>query len=43
MFGGLISSTLLDTFTTPTLFEQFGIRAMDRMIEAHTKLAYEAF
>ena len=43
VFGGLISSTLLDTFTTPVLFEQFGIKAMDRMIETHAKLAHETF
>lgn len=43
IFGGLISSTLLDTFTTPMLFEQFGIRALDKMIATHARLAHETF
>ena len=43
IFGGLISSTLLDTFTTPMMFEQFGINAMDKMIATSAKLAHETF
>ena len=43
IFGGLISSTLLDTFTTPMLFEQFGIKALDKMIATHARLAHETF
>ena len=43
IFGGLISSTLLDTFTTPMLFEQFGVKALDRMIATHARLAHETF
>lgn len=43
VFGGLISATLLDTFTTPMLFERFGIGALDRMIASHAGLAHETF
>ncbi len=43
VFGGLISATLLDTFTTPMLFERFGIGALDRMIATHAGLAHETF
>ena len=43
IFGGLISSTLLDTFTTPVLFERFGQRALRKMIATNEKLAYETF
>ncbi len=43
IFGGLISSTLLDTFTTPVLFERFGQRALRKMIATDEKLAYETF
>ncbi len=43
IFGGLISSTLLDTFTTPLLFLLFGERALGRVIAANTQLAYETF
>ena len=43
IFGGLISSTLLDTFTTPMLFEQFGVQALDKMIATHARLAHETF
>jgi HME family heavy-metal exporter len=43
IFGGLISSTLLDTFTTPLLFERFGIAALGRVIEGDAKLAFETF
>jgi HME family heavy-metal exporter len=35
IFGGLISSTLLDTFLTPILFLTFGERALDRIREGH--------
>ncbi len=43
IFGGLISSTLLDAFTTPALFELFGAGALRRAIATHTELAYETF
>jgi HME family heavy-metal exporter len=43
IFGGLISSTLLDTFTTPVLFERFGIGALDKMLATHARLAHETF
>ncbi|WP_430389799.1 efflux RND transporter permease subunit [Blastomonas fulva] len=34
IFGGLISSTLLDTFLTPVLFLRYGRRSVERLIEA---------
>ena len=37
LFGGLIGSRLLDTFTTPMLFELYGIRAIDKMIATHAQ------
>jgi HME family heavy-metal exporter len=43
IFGGLISSTLLDTFTTPLLFDRFGQRELRRVIAADAELAYETF
>ncbi len=43
VFGGLISSTLLDTFTTPLLFERFGQQRMSKIIAGDAKLAYETF
>jgi HME family heavy-metal exporter len=43
IFGGLISSTLLDTFTTPVLFELFGAHALERVLAVDTQLAYETF
>ncbi|MFO1055494.1 MAG: efflux RND transporter permease subunit [Dongiaceae bacterium] len=43
IFGGLISSTLLDTFTTPLLFERYGQRAVAGMITGDASLAYETF
>ena len=43
IFGGLISSTLLDTFTTPLLFLMFGERALTRVIAGNAQLAYETF
>jgi HME family heavy-metal exporter len=33
IFGGLISSTLLDTLLTPLLFWRFGRQAAERLIE----------
>ena len=38
IFGGLISSTLLDTLLTPALFWLFGRRAAERLLgeSAHT-------
>ena len=43
IFGGLISSTLLDTFTTPVLFQLFGERAVQKTISADARLAHETF
>ncbi|WP_448191854.1 efflux RND transporter permease subunit [Azospirillum sp. sgz301742] len=43
IFGGLISSTLLDTFTTPLLFELFGQREVGLVIATNAELAYETF
>jgi CzcA family heavy metal efflux pump len=41
IFGGLVSSTLLDTLLTPVLFLRFGRRATERLLQApesHTLL-----
>jgi HME family heavy-metal exporter len=35
IFGGLISSTLLDTLLTPVLFLRFGARPLGRLLAAH--------
>jgi HME family heavy-metal exporter len=43
IFGGLISSTLLDTFTTPLLFQMFGESALTRVIAGNAQLAYDTF
>lgn len=43
VFGGLISSTLLDAFTTPLLFQQVGETALRKVIATNEKLAYETF
>jgi HME family heavy-metal exporter len=43
IFGGLISSTLLDTFTTPLLFEWFGQRELTKIIAGNAELAYDTF
>ena len=37
IFGGLISSTLLDTFTTPLLFELFGQRELRKVIAGDSR------
>jgi HME family heavy-metal exporter len=44
IFGGLISSTLMDTLLTPVLFWLFGRRATERLLaeEAHTPTVPEA-
>jgi len=34
IFGGLISSTLLDTFLTPVLFLSYGRNSVERLVEA---------
>jgi len=34
IFGGLISSTLLDTFLTPVLFLRYGRKSVERLVEA---------
>jgi HME family heavy-metal exporter len=43
IFGGLISSTLLDTFTTPLLFGLVGEGAVRRMLASDAALASETF
>lgn len=44
IFGGLISSTLLDTLTTPVLFQCFGLPALERLrVMAEGELAAETF
>ena len=34
IFGGLISSTLLDTFLTPVLFLRYGHKSLERLVDA---------
>ncbi|MCG6113271.1 MAG: efflux RND transporter permease subunit [Paracoccus sp.] len=34
IFGGLVSSTLLDTFLTPILFLRYGRKPLERLVEA---------
>ena len=34
IFGGLISSTLLDTFLTPVLFLRYGRKSLERLVDA---------
>lgn len=41
IFGGLVSSTLLDTLLTPVMFWLFGERAMRRLIEADAQMQNE--
>ena len=43
IFGGLVSSTLLDTLLTPLLFWMFGREATEKLLaeEAHTPAAPE--
>lgn len=43
IFGGLVSATLLDTFTTPALFARFGQAAAARMLRRNAALASETF
>ena len=42
IFGGLVSSTLLDTLLTPLMFWLFGENATRRLIEASTQAETEA-
>ena len=37
IFGGLISSTLLDTFLTPVLFLRYGRKPLERLVDAARK------
>ncbi len=37
IFGGLISSTLLDTFLTPVLFLRYGRKSLERLVDAARK------
>ena len=39
IFGGLVTSTLLDTFLTPILFHRFGRPALDRLRDRQQDLA----
>jgi HME family heavy-metal exporter len=39
----VINSPLLDTFTTPVLFELFGERALTQGMTTDARLAYETF
>lgn len=41
IFGGLISSTLLDTVLTPVLFLKFGQKPLLRLVEAKSELAIQ--
>jgi len=36
IFGGLLSSTLLDAIVTPTLFFAFGQKTVERLSASHT-------
>jgi HME family heavy-metal exporter len=44
IFGGLVSSTLLDTLLTPLLYWRFGRKPTEKLLgeEAHTPAAPEA-
>jgi HME family heavy-metal exporter len=42
IFGGLVSSTLLDTLLTPVLFWLFGEQATRRLIEADAQADAQA-
>ena len=37
IFGGLISSTLLDTFLTPVLYLRYGRKSLERLVDAARK------
>ena len=37
IFGGLISSTLLDTLLTPVLFLRFGKKPLDRILASRSR------
>ena len=43
IFGGLISSTMLDTLTTPVLFHRFGHAALERLLGETGELAVETY
>ncbi|SMH60518.1 efflux RND transporter permease subunit [Azospirillum agricola] len=43
IFGGLISSTMLDTLTTPVLFYRFGQPALERLLSETGDLAVETY
>lgn len=40
IFGGLISSTVLDTFITPTLFRQYGRKPLERLLARHGRESF---
>ncbi len=39
IFGGLMSSTLLDTLLTPVMFRRYGKKALDKLLSAQDKAA----
>ncbi len=43
IFGGLVGSTVMDTFTTPLMFRLFGQRQLKTIIAADASLAHETF
>jgi HME family heavy-metal exporter len=40
IFGGLVSSTLLDTVLTPVMYRRFGERATQRLVERRSATSY---
>jgi heavy-metal exporter, HME family len=40
IFGGLISSTLLDTLLTPLMFWLFGAKPLQRLLDEHTQTVF---
>ena len=40
IFGGLVSSTLLDTVVTPVMFWLWGEKPLDRLLDEHAKQAF---
>lgn len=43
IFGGLISSTMLDTLTTPVLFHRFGHPSLERLLSQTGDLAVQTY
>jgi HME family heavy-metal exporter len=40
IFGGLVSSTLLDTIITPVMFWLWGEKPLGRLLDEHAKQAF---